>query len=231
MYKNGPLGLLKKQIATCKGNLSGFLQRSFKLLFYCLTWQLPFCEIEEIYSNAEVGEINVNAFLILVLPFCKTHYMTWKVMESLAQEVFYSTEIGCWTFHVYSRYRIRYTLISCSGLLYRHIFPLIIPVAITSQYQLFFLPWSRSSVIILLVWFQVLSINIIFFSLVPSLLLLEMHSFRFFSSLGSIFACLRRGSPEQSLSLSQTLFLVYFWRWKAMSFTETESGPGNISAI
>lgn len=138
MYKNGPLCLLKKQIATCKGNLSGFLQRSFELLFYCLTWQLPFCEIEEIYSNRDVREINVNALLIVVLPFCKTHYMTWQVMESLAREVFYSTEIGCWIFHVYSRYRITYTLISCSGLLYRHRSPLIIPVAITSQYQLFF---------------------------------------------------------------------------------------------
>lgn len=124
--------------------------------------------------------------------------------------------------------------ISCSGLLHKHEFPLLISVAITSQYYLFFfLPWSRSSVIILLVWFQVLSINIIFFSLVPSLLLLEMHSFRFFSSsLDSIFACLRNGSLEQSSSsFPQPLFLVYFWRWKAISFTETELGPGNISAI
>jgi len=59
-----------------------------------------------------------------------------------------------------------------------------------------------------------------------------MHSFRFFSSsLGSIFACLGNGSLEQSSALSQTPFLVYFWRWKAMSFTETELGPGKISAI
>lgn len=65
----------------------------------------------------------------------------------------------------------------------------------------------------------------------PSFPLVEMHSFRTFSSLGSSFACLRNGSLEQSLSLAQVPFLAYFWRWKAISFTETELGPGNISAI
>lgn len=151
----------------------------------------------------------------------------WYDMKSngiFGSEVFYSPGTGCWILHIYSDIGVLRSVID------RH--PLIISAAITSQYQLvFFLPWSRSSVIILLVWFQVLSINIIFFSLVPSLLLFEMPSLGFFSSSGSIFACLRTGSLEQSSSLAQTPFLVYFWRWKAISFTETELGPGNISAI
>jgi len=53
-------------------------------------------------------------------------------MESLAQEAFYSTEIG---FHVYSGIGLSIHLYS--GLLHRHIFPLI-SVALTSQYIFFF---------------------------------------------------------------------------------------------
>lgn len=152
-------------------------------------------------------------------------------MESLAQEVLYSPGTGCCIFHIHSDIGVRISL-HCAQVYYRHMSlnnfcSNNIPVSTCNC----FLPWSRSSVIILLVWFQVLSINIIFFSLVPSLLLLEMPSLGFFSSTGSIFACLRSGSLEQSSSLAQTPFFVYFWRWKAISFTETELGPGNISAI
>lgn len=131
-------------------------------------------------------------------------------------------------------YKLRYGgtyKLTCAQVCYRHMSLNYFCSNNISVSTRVFLPWSRSSVIILLVWFQVLSINIIFFSLVLSLLLLEMHSFGFFSSSGSIFACLRSGSLEQSLSLAQTPFLVYFCRWKAISFTETELGPGNTSAI
>lgn len=151
-------------------------------------------------------------------------------MESLAQEVFYSPGTGCWILQRHSEIGV-HTSLHCAQVCYRHMSLNHFCSNNVSVSTCIVLPWSRSSVIILLVWFQVLSINIIFFSLVPSLLLLGMHSFGFFSASGSILACLRRGSLEQSSSLGQTLFLLYFWRWKAISLTETEFGPGNISAI
>lgn len=230
MYTNGPVGLWKAGSHLQKKNLPGFLQRPFKLLLYCRTCHLPFSETEEIFSNREVRQIDVNALLVLVLPFLQNNLYYMKSNGVFGSEVFYSPGTGCWILDIHSEIGV-HTSLHCTQVCYRHMSLNHSCSNNVSVSTCSFLPWSRSSVIILLVWFQVLSINIIFFSLVPSLLLLEMHSFGIFSSSGSIFACLRSGSLEQSSSLEQTPFLVYFWRWKAISFTETELGPGNTSAI